>query len=58
MKQITNTSLQSWNIYLQTEEGVQSFYLTPKQSIVVPASYITDDVIRYQQRSLISIKNA
>lgn len=58
MKLLTNTSLQSWNIYLQTEEGVKSFYLAPKQSIAVPASYITDDVIRYQQRSLISIKNA
>jgi|11BtaG_2_1085332.scaffolds.fasta_scaffold82757_2 hypothetical protein len=58
MKRLTNTSLQSWNIYLQTEEGVKSFYLAPEQSIQVPASYITDDVIRYQQRSLISIKNA
>ncbi len=57
MKQIKNTSLQSWNIYLQTEEGVKSFYLTPEQTITVPASYITDDVIRYQQRNLISIKN-
>ena len=58
MKQIKNTSLQSWNIYLPTtEEGVKSFYLTPEQTITVPASYITDDVIRYQQRNLISIKN-
>jgi len=58
MKQLTNTSLQSWNLYLSTEEGIKSFYLAPEQTIVVPASYITDDVIRYQQRSLISIKNA
>ena len=58
MKQITNTSLQSWNLYFQTEDGVKSFYLAPKQSVKVPASYITDDVIRYQQRNLIAIKNA
>jgi hypothetical protein len=57
MKQITNLSLQSWNLHLQTEEGVKSFYIMPKQSILVPASYITDDTIRYQQRNLISIKN-
>ena len=58
MKQITNTSLQSWNLYLQTEEGAKSFFLTPKQTIQVPASYITEDGIRYQQRNLISIRNA
>ena len=58
MKQITNTSLQSWSLPLQTPKGVQSIYLEPKQSVKVPASYITDHVIRYQQRNLIAIKNA
>lgn len=58
MKQITNTSLQSWSLYFRTEKGVKSFYITPKQTIKVPASYITEDVIRYQARNLISIKNA
>ena len=58
MKRITNTSLQSWNLYFQTEEGIKSFFLTPKQTVTVPASYVTEDVIRYQQRNLISIRNA
>ena len=58
MKQITNTSLQSWSLPFQTPVGVQQFYITPKQSVKVPASYITEDVIRYQQRNLITIKNA
>jgi hypothetical protein len=58
MKQITNTSLQAWSLPLQTPKGVQSYYLEPKQSVKVPASYITDHVIRYQQRNLIAIKNA
>lgn len=58
MKLITNTSLQSWNLPLRTEAGNKGFYLMPKQSIKVPASYITEDVIRYQQRNLIAIKNA
>mgnify|MGYP003149725858 CR=1 FL=1 len=58
MKQITNTSLQSWSLYFQTEEGVKPFFLMPKQTVKVPASYITEDVIRYQQRNLIAIKNA
>ena len=58
MKLITNTSLQSWSLPLRTEKGVKSFYITPRQTIKVPASYITEDVIRYQQRSLIAIRNA
>ena len=57
MKSITNTSLQSWSLPFRTPEGVKTFYLTPKQTIKVPASYLTDDVIRYQQRNLITIKN-
>ena len=58
MKQITNTSLQSWSLYFRTEKGVKSFYITPKQTIKVPASYITDHVIRFQLRNLIAIRDA
>ena len=58
MKSVTNTSLQSWSLPFRTEKGVKDFYLTPKQTIKVPASYITDHVIRFQKRNLISIKNA
>jgi len=58
MKSITNTSLQSWSLPFRTPDGtVQSFFLTPNKTIKVPASYITEDVIRYQQRNLIRIKN-
>ena len=58
MKVITNTSLQSWNLPLRTQEGVQGYYLKPDESIEVPASYITDHVIRYQDRNLIAIRDA
>jgi hypothetical protein len=58
MKTITNVSLQSWSLPLRTPKGVEDYYLNPKQTITVPASYITDHVIRYQQRNLIAIKNA
>jgi len=57
MKQVTNTSLQSWSLPFTTPEGVKSIYLTPKQSVTVPSAWITEYIIRYQQRSLISIKN-
>ena len=58
MKQITNVSLQSWSLPLRTPEGIKEYYLTPKQSIKIPASYITEHIVRYQQRNLIAIKNA
>ena len=58
MKSITNTSLQSWSLPLRTPKGVQDFYLTPKETIKVPASYITDHVIRFQLRNLIAIRDA
>ena len=58
MKSITNTSLQSWSLPLRTPKGVQNFFLTPKETIKVPASYITDHVIRFQLRNLIAIRDA
>ena len=58
MKIIMNTSLQSWSLPFRTEHGVKTHYLQPNESIQVPASFITDVVIRYQKRQLISIKNA
>jgi hypothetical protein len=58
MKIITNTSLQSWSLFFQTGKGVQSYYLEPNQTIKVPSSYITDHVLRYQERNLIAIRNA
>ena len=57
-KIITNTSLQSWSLPFQTSKGIENCYLSPSETVKVPSSYITDHVIRYQQRNLITIKNA
>lgn len=58
MKIIMNTSLQSWSLPLRTESGIKHYYLKPSESVEIPASYITDHVIRYEKRSLITIRNA
>jgi hypothetical protein len=58
MKIITNRSLQAWSLPLRTPAGVKMHYLTPRDSVQVPASYITDHVLRFQERRLITIKNA
>ena len=57
MKIITNTSLQSWSLPFKTPLGLKSYYLQPNETIQVPTSYITEDVIRYQERNLIKIKS-
>jgi len=58
MKIIMNTSLQSWSLPFRTEAGVKHYYLKPSESVQIPASYITDNVIRYEERRLITIRNA
>ena len=58
MKIITNPSLQSWSLPFKTPLGLKSYYLQPNETIQVPTSYITEDVIRYQQRQLIALRNA
>jgi len=58
MKKIINTSLQSWSLPLRTPNGVKSYYLMPQQAIQVPASYLTDHVMRFAERNLIAIRNA
>ena len=42
---------------MQTPKGIKTFCITPRQTIKVPASYLTEDVIRYQQRNLIKIQD-
>ena len=58
MKTITNTSLQSWSLPMRTAKGLRHVYLEPKSSVDVPTTYITEDVIRYEKRKLITIRNA
>ena len=58
MKIIMNTSLQSWSLPLRTESGVKHYYLKPSESIQIPASYLTQNVITHEKRKLITIRNA
>jgi len=58
MKRIKNDSLQTFVIYLMTETGEKEMYMKPKDSIVVPQSYITEQVKNLQKRRLFKITNA
>jgi len=58
MKAITNQSLQSWQIFFQTQKGVESYRLKPRKSVVVPESYISDQIKTMVRRRLLKITNA
>jgi hypothetical protein len=58
MKRIKNDSLQTFVIYLNTEAGEKEMYVKPKESIVVPQTYITEQVNNLHRRRLFKITNA
>jgi hypothetical protein len=58
MKSITNNSLQAFDIFLMTEKGLETVWMSPKKTIVVPESYITEQVINCAKRRIFKIKNA
>ena len=57
MKRIKNDSLQGLEIYLNTEAGIQTHWLTPKQIIAVPDYYIGSQLINLHRRKMIKITN-
>ena len=50
MKLVKNDSLQSFSIFFKTEK--------PGESIVVPSSYITDQIETLHRRRIFKISNA
>lgn len=56
MKVITNVSIQGWSLPLRTSTGVEMHYLAPKRRIQVQDSAITEHLLRYQKRRLITIR--
>tara|TARA_Y100000034_G_C6884703_1_gene406043 strand:+ start:1917 stop:2096 length:180 start_codon:yes stop_codon:yes gene_type:complete len=58
MKEIKNDSMQSWDVFLRTPKGVTPHWLQPGEHLVVPASYITDQIETLHRRKIIKITNA
>jgi hypothetical protein len=58
MKAITNESLQSFNIFLSYPSGVKSVYIKPKETLVVPAPAVTDQVELMARRRILKIREA
>jgi hypothetical protein len=58
MKAVKNNSLQSFTIFFNTEKGCKEKWIKPGESIVVPDSYITEQIKTLHRRRLFKISNA
>jgi hypothetical protein len=58
MKLVKNDSLQSFTIYFSTEKGCKERWMKPGESIVVPDSYITEQIETLHRRRVFKISNA
>jgi len=57
MRSITNTSLQSFEIYLTTYKGPETYWLCPQETVVVPISYLTEQINTLAKRRHIRVQN-
>ena len=58
MLKIQNKSMQSFDIYFQTEIGAEAYWLQPGNSIVVPEGWITEQVKLMERRRILKITKA
>ena len=57
MKKIKNDSLQGLEIYLNTEVGIKTHWLPPKQTISVQSHWIGSQVTNLHRRKMVKITN-
>ena len=58
MKTISNQSLQSFEIYLLTEQGSETYWLQPDEYITVPETYISPQINLMVKRRLLRIQES
>ncbi len=58
MKSLTNHSLQRLEVFFRTQKGPKRTWIMPKETIVIPESFISKQVRVLAERRMIKIKNA
>ena len=58
MKVVKNDCLQSITVYFSTEKGCKERFMQPGESLVVPESYITEQIKTLHRRRIFKISNA
>jgi len=57
MKTVKNDSLQSFTVYFQTEKGCKEVWMRPGETLVVPSTYITEQIKTLHKRRIFKISN-
>jgi len=57
MKSITNTSLQTFEIYLNYPTGIKTVFLKPHETFIVPSGSISRQCIVMSKRKILTIKS-
>ena len=58
MKVVKNDCMQTITVYFNTEAGCLEKYMKPGESLVVPESYITEQIKTLHRRRIFKISNA
>jgi len=56
MVRLINLSLQGFNIFLKTPTGPSSFWLTPKETVMIQESNVSDQIKRMVKRRLLKLE--
>lgn len=58
MKVVKNDSLQAFTVFFNTEKGCLEKTMKPGESLVVPETYITEQIQTLHRRRIFKISNA
>jgi hypothetical protein len=58
MKMITNECVQSLEVYLTSIGGAKRIWMRPRETVVVPSSFISSQIQNLTQKRLLSVRNA
>lgn len=53
---LVNLSLQGFNVFLTTDSGSRSFWLTPKESVLIPESSVSGQIKRMIKKRLLKLE--
>jgi hypothetical protein len=58
MKIVKNDSLQAFTIFFLTEKGCKEKWMSPGETVVVPDTYISEQIRTLHRRRIFKISNA
>lgn len=56
MVKLINLSLQGFNIFIKTPSGPSSFWLTPKESVLIQESSVSEQIKKMIKKRLLKLE--